>query len=173
MKFHRVLFVVFSGLVLAAPVGAQDKPSFSQVSTETRAVADPYFAAYIARDWDRLEGCLADSGGFADPTATLVFGPVEFEGKAATMKNFREGYAAITQMAFRPLRAFVAGDHAIYEGELDWTLELGDGKQAVTAGMPFMTVLRVVDGHVEEHRDYADYTPFLAAMRAAREAKRD
>jgi hypothetical protein len=34
--------------------------------------------------------------------------------------------------------------------------------------MPFITVLRVVRGQVLEHRDFADYTPFLAAMRAAR-----
>lgn len=164
-------FLLALGMVLAATsIGAQDRPSFRQVSAETRLVADPYFAAYIARDWDRLEPYLAEEGGFSDPTATLVFGVVKFDGKAATMKNFREGYAAITHMAFHPMRAFVSGEYAIYEGTLDWTLDLGDGKQAVTDGMPFMTVLRVVQGRVQEHRDFADYTPFLAAMRAARDA---
>lgn len=163
------LQLLVAGLALsAAPVRAQQGPAFGQVSTETRAVADAYFNAYIARDWERLAPHLADAGGFSDPTAALVFGPVQFDGKAATLKNFREGYAAIQHMAFHPMRAFVSGEHAVYEGTLDWTLALGSGRLAVTKGMPFITVLRVVRGQVLEHRDYADYTPFLAALQAAR-----
>lgn len=80
-----------------------------------------------------------------------------------------EGYAAIKHMAFHQTRVFVSGEHAVFEGTLDWTLELSDGKQAVTRAMPFMSILRVVDGKVVEHRDYADYAPFLAAVRAARQ----
>ena len=172
LKFAR--FAAIGLALVPVQAWAQNPPSsFSQASQETQAVADPYFKAYIARDWDHLEPLLADQGGFADPTATLVFGPVKFEGKQATLKNFREGYAAIKHMAFHPIRTFVSGDHAIYEGTLDWTLELRDGKQAVTEGMPFITVLRVADGHVLEHRDFADYTPFLAAMKAARPANQD
>jgi len=166
LKFIR--FVVLGFALTASPGWAQDKPSFSQLSAETRAIAEQYFKAYIARDWDRLEPLLADAGGFEDPTATLVFGSVRFEGKTATLKNFREGYAAIKHMEFHQMRAFVSGEHAVFEGTLDWTLVLRDGKSAVTQGMPFITVLRVVRGRVLEHRDLADYTPFLAAMRAAR-----
>lgn len=166
VKLQFIRFVVLGLALFAAQGWAQNGPSFGQVSAQTRAVADPYFKAYIARDWDRLEPLLADAGSFTDPTAALVFGSVEFEGKAAMLKNFREGYAAIRHMAFHPLRVFVSGEHAIYEGTLDWTLELRNGRQAVTQGMPFVTVLRVVHGRVLEHRDFADYTPFLAAMRA-------
>lgn len=154
--------------LVAAPVWAQGKPSFAEIGAKTQAVADRYFSAYVARDWDRLEPLLADNGGFSDPTASLVFGSVQAAGKAATLKNFREGYAAIRHMAFHPMRSFVSGEHAVFEGTLDWTLELKGGKQAVTQGMPFITVLRVVEGQVLEHRDFADYSPFLAAVRAAR-----
>lgn len=167
MKLQIIRLVVLGLALCAAQVWAQQGPSFGQASTATRTVADPYFKAYIARDWDRLEPLLADAGGFTDPTAALVFGSVKFEGKAATLKNFREGYAAIKHMAFHPMRAFVSGEHALYEGTLDWTLALRNGRQAVTRGMPFITILRVVEGRVLEHSDFADYTPFLAAMRAA------
>lgn len=163
------LRLLVTGLALsAAPVRAQQGPAPSEVGTGTRAVADAYFNAYIARDWERLAPHLADAGGFSDPTAALVFGSVRFDGKVATLKNFREGYAAIQHMAFQPMRTFSFGEHAVYEGTLDWTLALGSGRQAVTKGMPFITVLRVVRGQVLEHRDYADYTPFLAALQAAR-----
>jgi hypothetical protein len=165
---YLILSIALGLSLLATPVWAQRGPPLSQVSAETRTVADPYFSAYIARDWDRLEPYVAEAGGFSDPTAALVFGTVEFKGKAATLKNFREGYAAIKHMEFHQMRAFFSGEHAIYEGTLDWTLELSGGKQAVTKGMPFITVLRVVQGRVLEHRDFADYTPFLAAMQAAR-----
>jgi ketosteroid isomerase-like protein len=153
---------------LSSQAMAQDKPSFGQTSSATRVVAERYFNAYVARDWERLEPLLADEAAFSDPTAALVFGTVKREGKAATLKNFKEGYAAIRHMEFHPLRTFVSGEHAVYEGTLDWTLALKDGKQAVTLGMPFICVLRVVDGRVLEHRDLADYAPFLAAIGAAR-----
>lgn len=167
MTPRSIRFFLLGLALTAATAWAQKGPSFSQTGLATRAVADPYFQAYIARDWDRLEPLLADAGGFADPTAALVFGPVRVDGKAATLKNFREGYAAIRHMEFHPMRTFVSGEHAVYEGTLDWTLALKSGKEAVTKGMPFITVLRVVEGRVLEHRDFADYTPFLAAMRAA------
>ena len=84
LKFAR--FAAIGLALVAVQAWAQNPPSsFSQASQETQAVADPYFKAYIARDWDHLEPLLADQGGFADPTATLVFGPVKFEGKQATL----------------------------------------------------------------------------------------
>lgn len=33
---------------------------------------------------------VAEDGGFSDPTAELVFGAVEYKGKQATVKSFRE-----------------------------------------------------------------------------------
>ncbi|MBP7080287.1 MAG: nuclear transport factor 2 family protein [Rhodocyclaceae bacterium] len=171
MHLTLIRLVVVAILLITSHAWAQTGSSFGQVSSDTRAAADRYFRAYISRDWDQLAPLLADAGGFTDPTAALVFGSVKHEGKASTLKNFREGYAAITHMEFHQVRAFVSGEHAIYEGTLDWTLGLKNGKEAVTRGMPFITVLRVVNGRVLEHLDYADYTPFLAAMQAAQAGK--
>jgi len=168
LRYVRILAIALAAQHCHA--WAQSGPSFAQVADATRKVAEPYFAAYIARDWDVLAPLLADAGSFADPTATRVFGEVRFVGKPAAMKNFREGYAAIRQMEFKRSRAFFSGEHAIFEGSLDWTLSLGEGKEAVTKAMPFVTVLKVVGGQVVEHQDFADYAPFLAAVRAARVA---
>jgi hypothetical protein len=84
------------------------------------------------------------------------------------MKNFREGYAAIQHMAFVPSRTLLSGAYAVFEGTLDWTLALEGGAQAVTRRMPFITILRVRSGLVVEHTDYADYQPFIEAVRRAR-----
>jgi len=169
MRSTLLAALLIAALVLP-PVAHAAPPTFAQAREATRGVAEPYFEAYIARQWDRLAPLLAEQGGFEDPTAALVFGPVRQQGKAATLKNFREGYAAIRHMAFHPSRVIYAGEHAVFEGTLDWTLALAGGREAVTLGMPFVTVLRVVEGQVVEHRDYADYTPFLAAVKAARAA---
>lgn len=158
--------------LVAQAAAAQQAKAFEEAAAATQRVAEPYFAAYIDRDWDRLEPLLAEAGSFTDPTATAVFGVVRHEGKAAAMKNFRESYAAITQMTFRRTRAFFSGQHAVFEGTLDWTLKLGPGKEAVTKDMPFITILHVVDGQMVNHQDFADYTPFLAAVRRARSGPR-
>jgi ketosteroid isomerase-like protein len=149
------------------PAWAQSPPSLASASAATQSVAEPYFKAYIARDWKALEPLLAESGKFSHPTAKLVFGAVEVSGKPQTMKLFRENYAAITSMRFNRTRAFFSGTHAVFEGTLDWTLRLEGGKLAVTTGMPFVTILRVENGQVVEHQDFADYQPFLAAHRKA------
>jgi ketosteroid isomerase-like protein len=147
---------------------AQPTPPFSEVSTSTRLVAAAYFAAYIERDWPKLSPLLADRGTFADPTAELVFGSVASIGKKAVMKRFENGYADIKYMHFNSTREVYAGRHAIFEGTLDWTLRIRDGREAVTKGMPFLTILKVEEGQVVEHLDYADYQPFLEALRNAK-----
>ncbi|MGJ8537899.1 MAG: nuclear transport factor 2 family protein [Parasphingopyxis sp.] len=170
----KILSTAPIALVLAllaaptAPLSAQEQPSFAEMSAATQTVTQAYFDAYIARDWDRLEPLLADAGTFRDVTADPVFGGAGAEGKAAMMALFREGYAGITRMALRPLRTFHSGQHSVFEGELDWTLRLDDGRE-VASVMPFITILNVEDGLVVSHRDFADYAPFVAALRASRE----
>lgn len=157
-------------LVFALPVTplwAQERPSFDETSAATQTVGQAYFDAYISRDWDRLEPLLADAASFQDETAELVFGGALADGKPAMMTLFRDGYDGITQMTLRPLRTFHSGQYSIFEGELDWTIQL-DENRAVSSVMPFITILRVEDGLVVSHRDYADYAPFLQAARASR-----
>ena len=152
---------------LAAGFGAsaQTKPTFAQVSQATAKVAEAYFAAYVARDWDRLAPLMAPAGSFSDPTARIVFGSLEHRGGAAVLAFFRESYAGLSRMNFHRTRAFFSGDVAVFEGKLDWTLQLGEGKEVVVDGMPFVTTLKVEDGQVVEHRDLADYHAFTAAYR--------
>lgn len=167
-----------TALIAAALLGstalhAQDaapEPTYAEATAATAPVADAYFAAYIARDWDALEPLLADDGSFQDPTATRVFGSVAAEGRAAVMERFRKGYVGITHMQFATTRRMMSGDVAIYEGALDWGLALQGGAmvQSVT---PMVIVLTVRNGKIASHRDYVDYAPFLAAYRAAKAAK--
>jgi limonene-1,2-epoxide hydrolase len=163
----RALILALALAVQPLTVQAQSTPDFAAASAATRGTAEAYFAAYIARDWDKLETLLAEGGGFSDPTATPVFGKVEVTGKLATLKFFRENYAAIKAMHFNKVRTFFSGSHAVFEGTLDWTLVLQGGKEVVTVGMLLVTILRLDSGRVLEHRDFADYQPFVSAHRKA------
>ncbi len=94
-----------------------------------------------------------------------MFGGVLTSGKPAMMTKFRQGYAGI-EMSFVQHRAIYSGHYAIVEGELTWRTTMQDGKVAVSNDTPFVLILRIEGGKVVEHRDYADYHPFIEAVRA-------
>lgn len=164
---HIISSVLGWVAALSTPI-VHSAESLAQTSASTKPVAERYFSAYIGRDWETLAPLLAEAGSFVDPTAEPVFGKVEHRGKLAVMKNFREGYAAIKHMEFAPSRTVFSGAYAIFEGTLDWTLKLDGGAEAITKSMPFITILRVQSGVVVEHTDYADYQPFIEAVRRAK-----
>jgi hypothetical protein len=160
-------------LLLSSAAQAQTSPerapTFEQISEQTREVAERYFQAYVAMDWARVATLLAEQASFSDPTATTVFGQVAHRGKTAVLKGFTEGYAALQQMRFVPQQRFFSGRHAVFSGQLDWTMKLDNGRLVHTV-MPLVTTLRVEDGLVLEHVDLADYHPFVVALRQARAA---
>lgn len=145
--------------------------SYSQQSAATTAVADAYFDAYIALDWDRLEPLLADNATVHDPTAETLFKTKRKEGKPEVMKGFREGYAGVTKMVFHRSRAFHSGNFAVYEGDLEWGVKFPAGR-VVETRTPFVVILRTENGKVVEHRDYVDYEPFLRDELASRPAEK-
>ena len=160
-----VLAALLSGLAWPGAVGAQTP--LRDLTARTLAVAEPYFQAYIARQWDTLEPLVADGVVFSDPTATTVWNTPRHVGKADVMKAFREGYAQITDMQFKPLRRFASGHHAVFEGELDWSLRLEDGR-IVRSNAPFVVILEAREGRVTSHTDLLDYRDFVDALRAKR-----
>ncbi len=167
MRLSILLSFALAMLGSAYPAIGQTSPTFAETSVATERVAEAYFSAYIARDWDVLGEHLADAGSFADPTAEPVFGKVAVSGRLATLIYFRENYASIKSMQFNRSRAIFSGTHAVFEGTLNWTMVLQSGKEVVTRDMPFVTILRLEGDKVVEHRDYADYHPFIVAHRLA------
>lgn len=142
--------------------------AYAAAGEATSKVAGAYFAAYVALDWDALEPYLADNASFSDPTAELVFGNPPTEGRDAMMAKFRTGYAGIEEMHFDQDRVIYSGNLALFEGRLGWTLHLRDGN-VLKSEMPYVAVIRVDDGKVVSHRDYGDYSSFIAGMQELRD----
>ena len=154
----KTCFIV--ALIFVIKTSAQEKISFEDASLKTEEIGVKYINAYFSMDWDKLELMLADCSTFADPTAAYVFGGIIRNGKQEMMKNFRENYTSIELMKFKKARSFFSGDYAIFEGDLDWTIVL-QGNKRVRSIMPIITMLKVQNNKIIEHRDYADYHPFL------------
>ncbi|AUN31055.1 nuclear transport factor 2 family protein [Niveispirillum cyanobacteriorum] len=167
MLVARIVTIIVLSVMGTVPALAQAQPTFAQVTADSSPVADAYFDAYTRLDWDRLEPLVADGASFQDRTAELVFGSVGATGKPAMMKLFREGYAGITKIIFKPMRRIHTGHYGIFEGDLNWATKMPDGR-IVESTTPFLVTIRVENGKVIEHRDYADYAPFLAAVLQAR-----
>ncbi|WP_100641742.1 nuclear transport factor 2 family protein [Alteromonas facilis] len=144
---------------------------FANPQVDNQTIAQTYFDAYIARDWQTLAQFLHEDGSFADTTAKPVFGDVSVAGKAETVTYFTKNYASIQEMSFTSSRQWVSGDVAIFEGVLNWKIDLGDNKIVDTKSMPFITILELKEGQVLHHRDYADYQPFLKAHAEMNETK--
>lgn len=145
-----------------------EEVAYLATSDQTRQVAQKYFDAYLARDWNAVETLVSDDVSFGDPTAVQLFGPNAHVGKAAAIKSFRETYAGLTHMKATVSRTMFASHYAIFESTLDWSVKLKGGKELRTPAMPFVVIVTVRDGKVVEHRDYADYRGFVEAIASTR-----
>lgn len=141
---------------------------YIDVSAATKAIAEPYFDAYIRRDWDAVEPLLGADSEWFDPTAAQIFGGVARSGRGEIMAFFRKSYAGITDMRANVMRRTFSSNYAIFEATLDWSVKVGKDKVVTTAAMPFLVILKVVEGKVVEHRDYGDYRNFIEEFRRVR-----
>lgn len=168
--FAALLLAAAFGLV-PCPARAGGESDYESLSARSGEIGARYFEAYVGLDFDRLEALAGEDISFWDPTAERVFGGARRQGKTEVMQLFREGYAGLS-MQFEESRRFASGHYAVFEGELTWTLRLPK-REILTRHMPFITTLRIEDGHVVEHRDLADYHGFVEAERSSRPAPGD
>lgn len=168
----RFLTILGTGISLTyaalnASPAAADATGYVAEGKATAPVADAYFDAYIALDWDRLEPLVGDNVTFEDRTAEQLFTSLEKSGKAEVVKGFRENYSGLTKMIFHKTRVLHSGAYAIYEGDLEWGVKYPAGR-VVESTTPFIVILKVENGKVVEHRDWVDYGPFLQSELATR-----
>lgn len=154
-------------LLAATAASAQQKDKFEKNTEVTKEVAGKYFGYYMALDWNKIEPLMHDEITFDDPTAELAIGWQNKPGKANLMKHFREGYAAIIKMTPNLTRSFFSGDVAVFEMNLEFSFKGGNDK-VFTIRMPLVTILRVKDGKIIEHRDYGDYREYLKQLAEVR-----
>lgn len=179
MRKNRVLCsLAISCLLLATPTAYADSSDSQELfpqeraylarSELTKAVAEPYFLAYIARDWGALETLMHTEVSWRDPTAEQLLAGMTVQGKKNTLNHLRKAFSGILHMKARVTRSLFSANHAVFESTLDWTSALGNGKSMTIRATPFVVVLRIQDGKVAEHTDYADYHGFISEYQRSR-----
>jgi ketosteroid isomerase-like protein len=152
--------IFFCLLFVLAPARAED-PSFSELTATSEKIARAYYDYYIQLDFEKLAPLLAENASFFDPTAQQIFGAQQTNGKSAVLENFKTAYANITHMEIRDANAYFSGQYGIFCGQLDWSFKSGPEHHLIhIKKMPLTVTIKVENGQVTEHRDYADYRVF-------------
>lgn len=162
------LSLLFSGGALAAAdkaAHADPAAQYAALSRDTRQLAERYLQAYLRKDWAALEPLMAERIRFLDPTAKLVFGDVDQDGKPALLKYFHTVYPYIDTHQFKIGSSFVAGNKAIFIAETDWSFA-HPGLPVVRSKAPIILTLTVEHGRVTEHTEMADLQDFLNQRQA-------
>ncbi len=111
-------------------------------------------------DFDSMKTMMHDNISFEDPTARFVFGGSKIENKVSVYENFKESYAAISEMNQQTVRTIFSSSTGIFEIDLEWKMKNGPDK-IITINMPLIVVLTVENGKIISHLDYGDYNYFI------------
>lgn len=169
MKLYAVLVLIVI-LAAAFATNAQQKNPFNETTAVTQDVAVKYFDLYMAMDWEKIGLLMHDDITFEDPTAQLLFGEKKPSGKENVLKNFREGYASLTNMTPKLTRTFFSGNTGVFEMDLSFSFKNRQNGIS-TIQMPLVVVITVKDSKVISHRDYGDYREYLKQLKALQEKK--
>lgn len=162
-----MLKLIFFCLLFALAPARAEEPSFSELTATSEKIARAYYAYYIQLDFESMAPLLAANASFFDPTAQQIFGAQKTSGKAAVLENFKTAYANITHMKVHDANAYFSGQYGIFSGQLDWSFKSGPEQNLIhIKKMPLTVMIKVENGVVTEHRDYADYRVFTRQYEA-------
>ncbi len=157
MKKKILLVLLFVGAIIYA----QEQPSFSDTSANTKEITTRYFNDYIALDFEAMQPLMDNDISFNDATAKLIFGIELVEGKTQVVENFKKTYAAIVEMKSEVIRTLFSSNVGVFEIQLTYKFKVETGKTITIKKMPLIVILTVKDDKISEHRDYGDYNHFL------------
>ncbi len=148
----------FALLMLAPGVRAED--AAPDPRAPVMVIADNYMAAYQELDLGRIAPLLSDDARFVDPTSFDMPGfaaPFDFQGRDAILagiEGFKTNYGLVRVPYAVSHR--IAGMHDVaYIGEVQSEVNTAQG--VIRYAYPIITIIKVRDGLVVEHRDYVDY----------------
>ena len=112
---------------------------------------------FRARKLEQAAAKLAEDAFFIDPTGEVFGGPLSkgLRGRAQILKLQQS--LGVVDTSFDTAGEFSAGEYAVFAGHLSFGYQAGGRFEDV----PFITILRVADGFVQERHDYGDYSPLV------------
>ena len=148
-------------LFIAVVVIAQPK-DFKAITASTKTVAERYFKNYAQLNGDSMAIDIADDVTIDDLTSKLLFNNPRISGKEEAVKNFKRD-KIIFNVSVPLSRSFFSGNYGVFEGVYTYSMYT-PSKEVVSFALPIVVTIKVENGKVTEHRDYADYQTYLSQM---------
>jgi hypothetical protein len=137
--------------------------ALAQPAPGAEHIARDYMAAYSAVDWGAMEGFLAETAVFEDPTALgedIGVDGLYHAGRDATLtalRAFADTYHPI-ELGFVWDTVFESNGRVVFMGEVNALYPTETEGQTFRWRASQVTVITVRDGQVIHHQDFANYT---------------
>jgi len=135
-------------------------------------IAEPYLDALYSSDSGTGQAFLASDATFRDPTAEgLIGAEVSHHGRDEMLSNFEAWASTFRNASFESHHHFVPGQYVVLD--LTYRFEVnGDAFGHPGAWIPIqmavVTILKIVNGRIQEHLAHADYDEFMRQVEGFR-----
>jgi ketosteroid isomerase-like protein len=158
------------GLVTLAVVawGCCPRVAHAQDSSSPFEIAESYLDALYSFDFGTLRTLLAPDATFRDPTGDALAGTeISYHGRDAVLSQFEASASTLRNARFEMCGGFDSGEYVvlnlIYRFDV-YGEAFGFSESWIPVAMPAVTILRIVDGRVQEHLDHADYDELVRQL---------
>lgn len=133
-----------------------------RVEEQNVAIAKDYLKMYSRNDLNGMEKYYTDTSNFIDPTANDAFNTNQYvgKGKESVLKTFKEVFDSTkdTYFNFDLKTTFYSGNYVMMNSTFSMILPdtWSEGKN-VYVSIPVLTILKIKNGKILEHIDYANY----------------
>lgn len=157
------------GLTVVA-CGCFPRPVLAQESPSLLEIAESYLDALYSSDFGTVRALLASDATFRDPTGEAVAGAeINYHGRDTIIAAFEASMGTLRHASFDIHSGFDSGQYVVldltYRFEIDGDA-FGHPGVWIPIEMPAVTILRIVNGKVQEHLDHADYDEFTRQVEA-------
>lgn len=154
----------FIGLAVVA-WGCCPCVAFAQESPSPMEIAESYLKALYAFDFETVRSLLAPDATFRDPTGDALAGTeISYRGRDAIISGFEASARTLRDAHFEVRSGFDSGEYVvlnlIYRFEVN-SEAFGGAEAWIPVAMPAVTILRIVNGKIQEHLDHGDYDEFM------------
>ena len=157
---------LFTQAVVAC--GSCPEVALSQESPSPFEIAESYLDALCALDFVTVRTPLASDATFRDPTGDALAGTeISYRGRDAIISGFEASAPTLRNAGFEVRSGFDSGEYVvlnlIYRFEVNGEAFAGP-EARIPVAMPAVTILRIVNGRVQEHLDHGDYDEFMGQV---------
>lgn len=139
---------------------------FAKENQSLESIGKNYLKFYSSYNIKELDKLYADDAEFTDPISVVYQpnSPITVKGKMNILEFLKSASQMFKSFKYDIQEHFISGDYAVYMGHTIFEMygkDLGIKEESVRFKTKIVTILKIVNGKIQTHTDYADYTTFL------------